>query len=402
MKILQVSNRVPYPLNEGGTIGIYNYTKGFCELENDVTFVTLNAVKHKIDIEDAKKELNKYCKFHYLNINTDIKISKAFLNLLTKKSYNIERFYSSEFDKLLENILSNEKFDIIQVEGIYASMYLKTIRNFSKSPVVLRQHNVEFQIWERLCRNEKNGLKKLYLKLLSKRLKNYEKAQLNLYDAIIPVTNDDADVFTNEGCTKPIFVSPAGIEDSKFEKYKGVKANPKYVYHLGSLEWMPNREAVIWFIENVWEKIQTIDSSYKLFIAGKNMPDFFKKYQTESIVIEGEIENALDFISDKCINIVPLLSGSGIRLKILEAMAAGKLVIATTVGAQGINYTKDKNILIANTVDEYCEIFKKHSQHTECFDFIKQNAVKLINDEYSNKAVVKKLLNFYKTSFNIS
>lgn len=402
MKILQVSNRIPFPLNEGGTIGIYNYTRGFCEQGNKVTFATLNAQKHKINIGEAREELGKYCDFHVLNIDTDIKISKAILNLFKNKSYNAERFYSLDFEKMLTKILSEKNFDIIQVEGIYASMYIETLRKFSKAPIVLRQHNVEFQIWERMAKNEKNVFKKRYLNLLAKRLKNFETAQLNKYDAVIPVTADDAEVFRNEGCLKPIFVSPAGIEVSQFEKLKVTEQNPYYIYHLGSLEWMPNREAVIWFIENVWQKIQSTKPRFKLFIAGKNMPDSFKKYESDNLVMAGEVENAINFISDKSINIVPLLSGSGIRLKILEAMAAGKLVISTTIGAQGIKYTKDKNILIADTVEEFCSIFNKISQTPDCFDHVKKNALILINEEYSNTAVVNRLLNFYKDTFNIS
>ena len=401
MKILQVSNRIPFPLNEGGTIGIYNYTKGFYENGCKVSFVSLNASKHHIDIEQANAELSKYCKLYVLNINTDINIFKAFINLFSGKSYNVQRFYNHKFESMLKDILTRQEFDIIQVEGIYASMYADTIRKYSKSPIILRQHNVEYQIWERMANNERNFLKKYYLKLLARRLKKFELIQLNKYDAIIPVTDDDAKVFESEGCIKPIFVSPAGIDVTLFNKNEKKTENPYHIYHLGSLEWLPNRQAVIWFIENVWDKILEIDKRFKLFIAGKNTPSFFKKYETENLVIAGEVSNAIEFISDKSINIVPLLSGSGIRLKILEAMAAGKLVISTTIGAQGIKYNKDKNILIADSAEEFCNIFINISKEADCYAEIKQNAQELIKNEYSNSAVVSKLIYFYKNTFNI-
>lgn len=401
MKILQVSNRIPFPLNEGGTIGIFNYTKGFGQTGNDVTFIALNAQKHNINIDEAKTELEKYCKFYYININTDINIFKAFFNLFSSKSYNVQRFFNNQFSKKLKEILQAGSYDIIQVEGIYASMYIDVLRKFSKSPIVLRQHNVEFQIWERMADNEKNIIKKWYLKLLAKRLKSFEISQLNLYDAIIPVTENDAEIFKKNNCIKPIFVSPACIETEYYENSNIETPNPYYIYHLGSLEWLPNREAVIWFIEKVWDEISKTDNRFKLFVAGKNTPDFFKKYETENLIIAGEVEDANEFIKNKSINIVPLLSGSGIRLKILEAMAAQKLVISTKIGAQGIKYTNNKNIIIADTPDEYIKLFKKISENPEHFNPIKQNAKNLIEEEYSANAIVRRLINYYKTTFDL-
>ncbi|MCC6722768.1 MAG: glycosyltransferase [Bacteroidia bacterium] len=402
MRILQVSNRIPYPLNEGGTIGIYNYVKGFAEHGIDVTFASLNAIKHNINLADAKKELEKYCKLYIVNIDTGIKVHKAFFNLFTNNSYNVERFYNNEFNNLLKELLSKNEFDIIQIEGIYASMYIDAIRKFSKAPVVLRQHNVEFQIWERMAANENNIIKKWYLKLLTQRLKKFEIEQLNKFDAVIPVTNDDAEIFIASGCKKQIFISPAGIEVGNFSISDYENVNPFHIYHLGSLEWLPNREAVIWFIENIWVKISKIDKRFKLFVAGKNTPHFFKKYECENIEICGEIKDPSEFLRDKAITVVPLLSGSGIRLKILEAMAVGKLVISTTIGAQGIKYINKKNILIADDTEGFYRIFNNISQNPNYYNEIIQNAKTLIEQEYSNKTVVGKLLNFYRVTYNIN
>ena len=394
MKILQVSHRVPYPLNEGGTIGIYNYTRGFAEAGHEVTLVALNGIKHKINTEEALVELRKFGRTFIFDIDTNIKIVPAFLNLFTKKSYNVSRFYNTGFKNFLVNLLSTETFDVIQVEGTFVAEYYDEIRKHSKALIVLRQHNVEYQIWERLSENETNPIKKWYLNILSKRLKIFERSIINLFDAVVPVTEDDADLFRKLGCTKPIFVSPSGI-DTNYWKPTPQLENLYKIYHLGSLEWVPNREAVLWFIKDVWPLILKIDKRFTLYIAGKNMPDFMKNMQAENVKMIGEVKDGADFIKDKMITVVPLLSGSGIRLKILEAMSAAKLVVSTSIGAQGISYTKDEDILIADTPQEFENNFKKIIQNVEETNKIKNNGFALIQKNYSNEAVVGRLLNYY-------
>ena len=394
MKILQVSHRVPYPLNEGGTIGIYNYTRGFAEAGHEVTLACLNGIKHNIDIEEASIELKKYATVYIFDIDTNVKPIPAFINLFSKQSYNAIRFYNRNFEQFLVNLLNSETYDIIQVEGTFVAMYFDVLKLYSKAPIILRQHNVEYQIWKRLAINETNFLKKWYLNLLSKRLYNFEKEIINKFDAIVPVTPDDGKLFEKLGCIKPIFISPAGI-DTKYWKPSN-NENLFHIFHLGSLEWMPNREAVLWFLKAVWPLILKMDKRFKLFIAGKNMPDTMKQMVFENVVMVGEVKDGADFVKDKSITVVPLLSGSGIRLKILEAMAASKLVISTTIGAQGIDYIAGGNLLLADKPEEFATIFKQIALNPSHYQTVSKNGYELIKSKYSNEAVINGLLSFYK------
>jgi glycosyltransferase involved in cell wall biosynthesis len=399
MRILQISHKVPFPLNEGGNICIFNTTKGFFEAGHEVTLVSLNGLKHQVDLEAAKNHLEKFAKLYFFDLDTSIKPLEAFKNLFTKKSYNVIRFYHKPLENFLASLLTSQSFDIIHIESIFASMYVDVLRKFSKAPIALRQHNAEYQIWERLALNEKQPLKKWYLSLLARRLKKFESTILNKFDAVVAITENDKVIFEKLQCKKPIFVSPAGIDllESEQPLTKKKQENPFYVYHLGSLEWLPNREAVMWFIEEVWPKVLMIDKRFKLFIAGKNMPPFMMDLKIENVYMLGEIANNHEFLSDKTITVIPLLSGSGIRLKILEAMAAKKLVIATKIGAQGIEYENGKNILIADTPHEFAEIFKQLSHNSQTYSEVREHGYQLIQSNYANSAVIKKLLDFYQS-----
>lgn len=399
LKILQVSNRVPFPLNEGGTIGIYNYTRGFAEAGCTVTLIAQDAKKHKTNLPEAKAALSPYCDFHVYPVNTDINAIDAFLNLFSKSSYNVNRFYDPIFDQKLKDLLNVSDFDIVQIEGTFPAIFTQTIKENFKGPIILRQHNVEYQIWERLAQNSQNPIKKWYLNLLARRLKQFESQHLNQYEALVPVTPEDGQLFQKLGCKAPVFPSPSGINIDLW-KPSYSSENKHYIYHIGSLEWMPNLEAVEWFLKDIWPEVLKRNSKMRFYVAGKGMPNEWLERSDPGVIFAGEVASAQDFIRDKNISVVPLKSGSGIRLKILEAMSAGKLVISTTIGAQGINYTKDSNVIIADSPSAFVASLVDYVSNEEKAMTVKQNGRLLIENEYANSAVINRLLKFYNGVVN--
>ena len=393
IKILQVSNRVPWPLNEGGNIGIYNYTKAYRELGHDVTLYCLDAQKHNTPIKEASSELSKYAKLYIHPIDTDINLEDAIKHLVKNKSYNVSRFYNTIFEEELTKLLSKESFDLVQLEGTFVGPYISSIRKVHKGLLSLRMHNVEFEIWQRLAQNEKNPLKKLYLNILAKQLKKYESKIIRQVDTIVPVTDQDQTKFNKlypEGIFKTI---PAGINLNTW-KFSPSKTTNRW-YHIGSMEWHANAEAIDWYIENIHPLIIKNNTDYSLNLAGKGI-DIALFELIPQVNVTENVNNAYDFVNSNDVCIVPLKSGSGIRLKILEAMAAGKLVITTTIGAQGINYINQKHLLIADTPTEFLSIFKKLNNHQIDFQGIIKNARTLIEKQYATKALAKKQLLFYR------
>jgi len=393
MKILQVSNRVPWPLNEGGNIGIYNYTKAYCELGYDVTLYCLDGQKHNTPIKEATSELSKYASLYIHPIDTDINLDDAIKHLIRNKSYNVSRFYNATFESELIKLLSNESFDVVQLEGTFVGPYIASIRKVFKGLLSLRMHNVEFEIWQRLAQNEKNPLKKLYLKILARQLEKYESKIIRQVDTIVPVTDQDLYKFRKlfaEGVYKSI---PAGINLNTW-KFSPSKSTNRW-YHIGSMEWHANAEAVDWYMKEIHPLIIKNNANYTLNLAGKGIDANLFRSMPQVTVTEN-VENAYDFVNSNDVCIVPLKSGSGIRLKILEAMAAGKLVISTTIGAQGIDYIDGKHLLIANTPSEFLSVFIEINNHQIDFQAIIKNARILIEENYATKALVKKQSMFYQ------
>jgi glycosyltransferase involved in cell wall biosynthesis len=371
-----------------------NMTKAFHQLGHEIHLLVFNTKKHFVKDEDLPPLFRQIASFQKIYLDADVTLGRAVANLLSGESFHISRFYSEEFNEALIKTLQAHTFDVIQIEGLHMTIYLPTIRKYSKARVSLRAHNVEYIIWERLAEADSSGLKKWYVKLLASRLKKYELKTLNELDAIVPITGHDADILKQLGISIPMFVSPTGIDLEQYPMDRSQLEWPS-VFHLGALDWQPNQQAVQWFLQEVWPGLHERFPNITFYLAGRNMPDWILNLDQKGVVVAGEIDSAVDFINAKGIMVVPLLAGSGMRIKIIEGMALGKTIVATSIGAEGIHYTDEKNILIADTPQAFANAIAKCIEDRPFSEQLGQSARELIEQEYDNQALVKKLSSFY-------
>src|SRR5665213_776667 len=396
MKVLQLCLRIPYPPDNGGSIAMLALTRCLKEAGNEVFVLSINTPKHHYDINTLPDEIKALAQWDTIDVNTEINWWDAFFNLFTNKSYNIQRFQSKAFEQKLTELLQKESFDVIQMESLYVTPYINSILKHSKAKIVYRAHNLEYKIWERMTIGLQNGFKKSYICLLTRRLKHYECNIINNFDAIIAITNEDKQLFKKIGCTIPIHVTPIGVDEDTFNFPVHRNIYP-VLFHLGSMNWMPNTEAVDWFLSNVWKDLHDKFLPLKFYIGGRGMPERLLKSTMQGIYVFNEVTDAKTWINSKDIMICPLKSGGGMRVKIIEAMALGKTVISTTIGAEGIQYTHKKDILIANTPEEFIEMISFCINNRELCDTIGMNAKQLIQQHYNNKAIGNELNSFYQT-----
>ena len=394
MNILQLCSKVPFPPKDGGSIAMDILTQGLIKAGNKVDVLAINTSKHFTDINNVDENYKKLTNYQLVFIDTDVKPLDAFFNLFTSTSYNVVRFYSKAFEAVLIECLQKNVYDIIQLETLWVAPYLATIRKYSKAKVVLRSQNIEFMIWERLALDTKNPLKKWYLKLLAKRLKTYEYKVLNSFDAILTITEIDSKNYKKMGCTIPIHHVPFGIdlENYKIDQSELIKPS---VFHIGAMDWRPNADGINWFLKSIWLKVVEQNKTTKLFLAGRNMPEWLLNFKMENVVIEGEVANSHQFINSKSIMIVPLNSGGGMRVKIIEGMAFGKTIISTAIGAEGIDYTNNTDLIIANTEQEFVDAILTCINNQDFADLLGENARKLAETKYDNQLICNKLTDFY-------
>ncbi|AYL98240.1 glycosyltransferase family 4 protein [Mucilaginibacter celer] len=395
MKILILTHRVPFPQNGGYAIVVCNTIKGLIALGHEVALVALNGKRYYGSAQNTEDELLQKIQYTSYNVNISISMFDAFTNLFSKKSNDVDRYYDAEFEKLLLRELRQTAYDVIQFEGLFVTPYLTAIRKHSRAKLIYRSHNIEHQVWMRLAQQKSDLFKKWYLRLLARRVKDYELQVLNKFDAIAVFTAEDKKTLLSYGINIPVEIFPVGIV---LDDYKPDYSKTEFpsLFFLGSLDWMPNREGIEWFIENFYNDLTEGDLRVRFYVAGHNIPDSFDDYEVlGKIFIQGEVDDASEFVNSKAIMIVPLLSSGGMRVKIVEGMAMQKCIISTSLGAEGIGFTNGTNILIANNRQEFYDAIERCISDEEFCRNIGINARKLIEQQHNVNVIAPKLVAFY-------
>ncbi len=398
MRILQLCHKTPFPPTDGGSIAMNQLTQGLLNKGLEVKVIAVAPYGSESIAKRIPQSYINKTQIETFPIDTRVKPLPAFLNLFTRESYNISRFYSRPLVKRLAELLQEEKFDIIQLEGLFLTPYIPVIRQHTGSPLLFRSHNIEHFIWERLARSAKNPLKKLYMKLLAKRLKTYEMKTVHQVDGLVAISPLDMHFFKKNGFAQHGITIPVGI-DTKDEGVPATNVHENTVFHIGAMDWRPNQDGITWFLETVWPLVVEANPGLRFVLAGKNIPESFYQYAGPNVEIAGEVPDARDFMLSHELMVVPLLSGGGMRVKIIEGMAAAKPVISTSIGAEGIGCTHGENILLADTPTEMAEAILHCFDNKPKMQEMGRQAKAFVNKHHNIDKIIDELVGFYQTYY---
>jgi glycosyltransferase involved in cell wall biosynthesis len=313
----------------------------------DVRALSLNPGKHRVDPGSLPDEA-RALRLDAIDVDTSVRAAAAIKSLVLGTSYNVERFYSKPFEARLRQVVRDDAPDVVLLESLYMVPYVPALRETTGARLVLRSLNVEHEIWEGLARGERGIARRVYLGHLARRLRKFEVATLNDVDAIAAVTSEDAGTYARLGASVALHVAPVGIEACEYPDRSGL-GTPLTLAFLGSLDWRPNLEAVTWFLESVWPIVRQAVPRAGFLVGGSNPPaDLAERLRTEGVRFLGRVPDARDFLASGVAMVVPLRSGGGMRVKILEAMALGVPVVSSHLGAAGIGALDGTEILLAD------------------------------------------------------
>lgn len=397
MKILQLCKKFPFPLKDGESIAVTSLSKSLNALGCEITLLAMNTKKHFFDIDQLPEDFDHYQDIHTVSVDNRLKPWGAFKNLFSKESYHIARFISKEFSQRLIRLLQSNEFDLVQLETLYLAPYIPLIRKYSKAMVAMRAHNVEHEIWQRITDNTTFGPKKWYLEYLTQKLRRFETEQLLEYNILVAITQRDLDTFKGLGYRNAAVVTPIGIDSEDYQTNYTSFRKDLSISFIGSLDWMPNLEGLNWFLDHVWKQASQRYPQLKLHIAGRNTPEWMHQMDLKNVIVHGEVPDALEFIDAHSIMVVPLLSGSGMRAKILEGMALGKVVLTTSLGLEGIAARNGEEVLIANSSEEFMHCLHYCYMNKSGLESVGRKAKILVEGHYDSLAIAKKLVEAYES-----
>ncbi len=396
MKILQLCKKFPFPLKDGESIAVTYLAKGLYQLDCEVTLLAMNTTKHPVAVNRIRPKLKHYKAVHYTSLNNEVKPLHAFLNLFSSDSYNISRFEDESFARRLRQLLRKEKYDLVQLESLYLTPYIDLIRSYSDAKIFLRAHNVEHEIWQRMAKNEENTVRSWYFDYSARKLKKYEIAQLKQIDYLLPISAVDHKKFRKLGYKGPSKALPIGLDLDAFPFQQVMPGEKLAISFIGSLDWMPNIEALNWFVDRIWPHLNVIFPNLTLHIAGRNCPDWIHNLKIKNMTVHGEVPDSKTFLLKYPLSVVPLLSGSGMRAKILEAMALGRVVISTKLGLEGIDAKDKKHVLVANNEEEFIRKIRFCYHHKKHLPSLSRNARRKVESEFDHLKIARQLVETFE------
>ncbi|MBD3920693.1 glycosyltransferase [Paenibacillus sp. PR3] len=385
--ILFLTHLYPYPADDGGRIVTYNTLKNFVQYGHRVYLCVFS------DQENSEIELEMPIDVEIIKVPISYRNTPKLLlkNIVSKMSYNMQKYINDDMKRAIEEILDAKQIDIVYMDHLHMAYYSENIRLRKNTTIVLRQHNVESQIMERVYKKEKNIIKKIFLLYQFIKLRNYERNITGRFDRVYMITKEDQALMHKLNPEANLALLPAGVDTEKYYPIpKSSTGNEPIITFLGSLSWYPNIDGLRWFVNNVFPRVIKEIPNVKLYIVGKDPSSELIKYKSlypKNIMITGYVEDERPYIAQSDVFIVPLFIGGGMRIKILNALAMKMPVISTSIGAEGIEATGGA-ICIADTTDQFLEQTLKIMRNKEIAEEFASIGYKLILRNYDNKSIL--------------
>ena len=352
MRVLLITKKLPFPARDGETIALTNMLDHYKAIGATLTVMSMQTPKHPYGTENIPESYS-HVSFHVVNVAMESPRWRYFSNLFSRQPIHVERFYQPSFAKALEALLSSSYFDIIQLEGLVLLSYLPIIRKASKARVIYRSHNVEGLIWQRLSGSSKGLFFRWYYNLQGRRLWRWERENFDTADAVLAISRDDADTYSKWNPRFSVSYLPVSMPAIPESNSGPIPTSAAFI---GALDWLPNRNGLERYLQDAWPGVVEAMPEATLHIAGRHAPDNWPAVLPPGVIWHGEVENAHAFMQQYAVVVVPLWAGSGLKIKVVEAIAAGIPVVTTPVGAEGLPEGAAALLQVGNTSKELAAV----------------------------------------------
>ena len=394
-RILFISDSFPFPINNGGRVRTANI---IMQLSKEYEIDLVSFARDQVYDEDIKKA-ESYCASVFYSYGYHLSKRQKLMNVFSKTSNNCFKIFCDEIENQISLLLSKNQYKYVWLERIYSFVYFEK-KEYILPKLVINTHDVDREAKYRFLGQIRNPFKKAfyyleYLKIIELEKKAFDSAQL-----IMTVSNRDKKVYSKfyPNIEEKLCIINNGIDLNNAKITPVVKRLDKNFLFVGSLGYVPNLEGIKWFVANVWPKIYQVDPEMKLTIVGSGTVSEadMKALSVPGIDYLGYVEDIYSVYRKYTGLIVPIFSGSGTRIKILEAFALKIPVISTTLGCEGLNVVNRKELVIADSPNEMCDaVFAVATKKELCND-LSEEGYKFVEIEYNWDIIgksLRKLLN---------
>ncbi len=404
MKILYLTPNLPYPPHTGGQLRSWFLLRDLAKRGS----VTLVSIGRPDQYAPYMLELKKYCRQILLadpkkfepneHLNCFRSTKQRFMKLVRWQPWLLDDFVNPEILKQVE-LAEPESYDLIVCRFAVMAYYFLTEKKFQPllRRTVIDIDDMSTMVQERKIKSMKPGYKKLRNLLDLFLLKAYYR-KLHKTQACFVVSQKDRDYAAENRISANAFVIPNVFEVNGRPLTAPEKVEAPEILFCGMMSYPPNQEAIIHFCENIFPMIKKEIPNAHLTIVGKNMPEKITKLGAfPGVTIAGYVPSMEPYYEKTAIVVVPLLNGGGTRIKILEAMAYGRPVVSTSVGAEGLEVSAGEHILIADEPREFADRCVELLQDPRKRASIASRAYQLVKEKYDTGVFRQKMDEVFQT-----
>ena len=382
MNILQITKKPPFPLNDGESWAVRNLARGL--ISHGAKVHLLSLVSDQYEVERWIHEVSDiYESVDIIRYNTQPTKRGALINLLSSKSYHQERFEGAV--RAIDALQDVSDYDVILAETLYTMPLALHIQKTINTPIILRAHNQEHLIWQEYSKGL-DGLKKWYFNSQSRKLHRYELDMVQKASGVLFVSKEDQEI-VREVPEVRSEVIPIALDLAHERRQASIGfSEPIILGSLGSLDWKPNIQGLQKFLNEIWPHLKKSYDDIRLIIAGKNPDRQLLSIRDSDVSLIGQVEDSSGFISQLHALIVPLWSGSGARVKILETMSLGVPVLTTPKGCEGLDVIHERHLFIADKLQDWQDSIQALDNQSLVSD-MQSNARRYISEDHSVETI---------------
>jgi glycosyltransferase involved in cell wall biosynthesis len=354
MKILWVKAGKILPVDTGGKIRSYNLLRQLASRHETVLLSYYGGARDAEYERDVARHLPGAVTVHTGAPDSFARQALDYLfRLPSPAPYAVRKFASPAVQKLVREWDAARRFDVAVCDFLSASL------NFpaeTRTPTVLFQHNVESALWQRQARHAPDVFRGVVFKIEAAKMTRYERDAVRRFRHVIAVSENDRELMSAMTDASRITVVPTGVDIKKYSSGdgdarasgEGKSTDGALVVFLGSMDWEPNIDGVEYFCREVWPRVSESAPGARFRVVGRDPHPRVRRLASETVEVTGTVPSVVEHLREADVVVVPLRVGGGTRLKIFEAMATGKAVVSTTVGAEGLDVTHGEDILLAD------------------------------------------------------
>lgn len=355
IKVLFLSQRFLFPQDTGGKI---RTSKILEKLNKKFSVTVISNVESPQDdpyLPNMTNLCDKFIPVPWVEVKKySLKFWwRLFYRSFSKYPITMHNDYSPELEEAVLDELSSGDYDLAVCDFMQSTLNFKQVTGI---PVLLFQHNVEAAIAKRHYDRSKDPVSRLFWWLQYKKMFYHERVMCNRFDRVIAVSENDREQMQKNYGAKNVYTIPTGVDTDFFKPMENITEKKQIVF-VGAMDWLPNEDAMIYFVEKIYPLIKNRISDVHLKIVGRNPSPKFSSFieNTKNVEVTGWVDDIRPYVAESAVFIVPIRIGGGTRMKIYQAMGMAKAVVSTSVGAEGLPLKHGKHILFADGEEEFAD-----------------------------------------------